>query len=411
MRKLLAAVILICFFSTGVNAQTTHIEAENYSSMYGIQTETTSDAGGGLNVSWIGHWDYMIYNISAPVAGTYTFSFRVASPTSTSQFHVQDSAATVLYDSVSIPNTGGYQVWQTVTRSITLPAGTQYIRITSWSTSGWNFNWFEMTPPAGGGGTNQLPTLNAGLDKSITLPTSSVTLTGTASDPDGTISSYSWTKVSGPAGNTITTPSAASTTITGLVQGSYVFRLTVTDNGGASSSDDVTVTVNAAPVTGGWALSGNAAIDTATQFLGTTDIKPLIFKVNGIKQARLDKDGLFSVKKLKVAQGGWADFVFDPSYKLRPLDEVQAYIKAHKHLPDVPSAKQVSEEGLNVGDNQAVLLRKIEELTLYVIGQNEQLQKQNEKLLQQGSQLQRQAIEISALQKQLKRNSKKENKN
>ncbi len=66
-----------------------------------------------------------------------------------------------------------------------------------------------------------------------------------AADPGGSITAYSWTKVSG-RGGTITSPSAASTTVTGLAQGTYVFRLTVTDNGspGLTGSDDVTVTVN-----------------------------------------------------------------------------------------------------------------------------------------------------------------------
>src|SRR5215216_3926581 len=71
-----------------------------------------------------------------------------------------------------------------------------------------------------------------------------------ATDPDGTISSYAWSKISGPAGSAITNTSAASTTVTGLVQGSYTFRLTVTDNGGASASDDVAVIVNPSSTTG-----------------------------------------------------------------------------------------------------------------------------------------------------------------
>ena len=102
----------------------------------------------------------------------------------------------------------------------------------------------------GSGSTNQNPTVNAGADQTITLPVSTVTLTGTASDPDGTIASYVWTKVSG-TGGTITSPAAASTTITGLTAGSYVFSLKVTDNQGATASDNVTVTVNAATQTGG----------------------------------------------------------------------------------------------------------------------------------------------------------------
>ncbi len=74
------------------------------------------------------------------------------------------------------------------------------------------------------------PTANAGIDQSITLPLSSVTLSGSGTDPDGTISAYSWTKISGPASGTITNAAIASTTVTALVQGVYQFQLKVTDN-------------------------------------------------------------------------------------------------------------------------------------------------------------------------------------
>ncbi|MBC7949824.1 MAG: heparin lyase I family protein [Chitinophagaceae bacterium] len=93
--------------------------------------------------------------------------------------------------------------------------------------------------------SNQAPTVSAGSNNSITLPTSSVTLTGTASDPDGTISSYAWTKTSGPAA-TIGSPSSVSTTVSGLTAGTYVFNLRVTDNGGLTANSSVTVTVAAA---------------------------------------------------------------------------------------------------------------------------------------------------------------------
>lgn len=99
---------------------------------------------------------------------------------------------------------------------------------------------------------NQAPTAAAGNDQSITLPTSQVTVNGSSSnDPDGTISTYLWSKISGPSTFTITNASSASTTITGLVQGTYVFRLTVTDNDSATDTDDITITVGAAPAVPG----------------------------------------------------------------------------------------------------------------------------------------------------------------
>ena len=98
-----------------------------------------------------------------------------------------------------------------------------------------------------GAATNQSPTANAGADQSITLPTNTVSLSGSGTDPDGTISSYSWTKISGPAAGTITNATSAATTVTGLVQGVYQFQLKVTDNNGATALDTVQITVNAAP--------------------------------------------------------------------------------------------------------------------------------------------------------------------
>ncbi|TXJ28312.1 MAG: hypothetical protein E6Q24_05910 [Chitinophagaceae bacterium] len=103
----------------------------------------------------------------------------------------------------------------------------------------------NAAPPA-----NQVPVVNAGNAQTITLPTNTLTLNGTASDNDGTIASYAWTKVSG--GNaTIVSPDAAQTEIRDLTQGFYVFRLSATDNSGATVSSDVEVTVQAASPGGG----------------------------------------------------------------------------------------------------------------------------------------------------------------
>ena len=93
---------------------------------------------------------------------------------------------------------------------------------------------------------NQPPTAKAGADKSITLPTNSVTITGSASDPDGKVSKYQWTKTSG---STATMLNANSSTlkVSGMVEGTYTFRLTVTDNNNATAYDDVKVVVKPKP--------------------------------------------------------------------------------------------------------------------------------------------------------------------
>ncbi|RSK25213.1 PKD domain-containing protein [Hymenobacter metallilatus] len=93
--------------------------------------------------------------------------------------------------------------------------------------------------------TNQLPTANAGPDQTITLPTSSATLAGSGTDPDGTISSYTWSQTSGPTTAAFSSTTVAGPTVSGLVAGSYVFSLVVKDNAGASSTADlVSITVN-----------------------------------------------------------------------------------------------------------------------------------------------------------------------
>ncbi|MGZ5255370.1 MAG: PKD domain-containing protein, partial [Flavitalea sp.] len=91
---------------------------------------------------------------------------------------------------------------------------------------------------------NQRPVANAGANITITLPTTTATLNGgQSSDPDGTISSYNWTRISGTGTMTMTTPNNVTAMVYGLSKGVHVFRLTVKDNRGAQASDEVSVTV------------------------------------------------------------------------------------------------------------------------------------------------------------------------
>jgi endoglucanase len=120
------------------------IEAESYTTMFGIQTQATTDVGGGLNVGWINNGDWMVYSINIPQAGTYSANFRVAGWQTTGRIELQNAANTKL-TAVNVPNNGGYQNWSTAAgeNTFTLAAGAQTIRIFA-AGSPWNLNWFEL---------------------------------------------------------------------------------------------------------------------------------------------------------------------------------------------------------------------------------------------------------------------------
>ncbi|WP_232009333.1 hypothetical protein [Mucilaginibacter mallensis] len=84
-------------------------------------------------------------------------------------------------------------------------------------------------------------------------------------------------------------------------------------------------------------------------------------------------------------ESGWADYVFDRNYRLRPLGELSRYIEKNRHLPDMPSEQEIRQTGLNVAKTQELMMVKIEELSLYMI----QLKKQNEQLKREIGQLKR----------------------
>lgn len=88
-------------------------------------------------------------------------------------------------------------------------------------------------------------------------------------------------------------------------------------------------------------------------------------------------------EKVRVAVKGttsWADHVFAPGYKLLPLKELQTYISENKHLPEIPSAQEVVKDGVDLGQMDAKLLQKIEELTLYVIQQQKEIEELKKKV-------------------------------
>lgn len=100
---------------------------------------------------------------------------------------------------------------------------------------------------------------------------------------------------------------------------------------------------------------------------------------------KLAVEGLIASREVQVLAPGvsWPDYVFLKAYELRPLSEVERYIQTNGHLPEVPAAAEVEQNGHRLGEMDAILLKKIEELTLYLIEQNkrmEALEKENKEL-------------------------------
>lgn len=145
MKKLLLCLFLLFAaipgFTQTIPSFPGRIEAESFVLMNGVAVETTGDSGGGQNVGYIEDGDWMDYQVDVRTAGAYTFSFRVANGYGNGVLELRNTGGTVL-GQVSIPQTGGWQNYVTVSMQAALPGGVQTIRV--FAKSGlFNFNWIE----------------------------------------------------------------------------------------------------------------------------------------------------------------------------------------------------------------------------------------------------------------------------
>ena len=150
-------------------------------------------------------------------------------------------------------------------------------------------------------------------------------------------------------------------------------------------------------VTGGTGLSSRVFVVNHSGNMGLGTETPTE-KLEVIGNALVDGEIYSKRVKVSTNPGNWPDYVFDASYNLMPLSQVEAFIKANKHLPEIPSAKEVEENGQDLGDIQATLLKKMEEMTLYMI----EMKKENEKLKQENKSLE---SRLEAIEKALKKQS------
>jgi hypothetical protein len=122
---------------------------------------------------------------------------------------------------------------------------------------------------------------------------------------------------------------------------------------------------------------GNSNATFVENFSVSGDGKTVI---GNLKQtAGIHTDALLSVngkavaKSVFVTMNNWADYVFESDYALPKLEEVEAYYKKHKHLPEIPSAQEVIDNGVDLGDMNKLLLKKIEELTILMVAQQKEI--------------------------------------
>jgi hypothetical protein len=108
--------------------------------------------------------------------------------------------------------------------------------------------------------------------------------------------------------------------------------------------------------------------------------KPLLNTSPHSGNSLLTVNGKLVCKEAVITQQSWSDFVFDKNYKLMALHELETYYKENQHLPEVPSAKEITENGNDIGKTDALLLQKIEELTLYLVEQNKKNEEQQKEI-------------------------------
>ena len=132
---------------------------------------------------------------------------------------------------------------------------------------------------------------------------------------------------------------------------------------------------NRLAVTGNSAFTGSVSVSgtVTAEELQTTDDAEIGGQLIVGSGFRCTTTGQVRAKEVRVTLTGWSDFVFDEGYRLPSLPELERYVKENRHLPDIPSESEVRQGGVDLGEMNALLLQKVEELTLYIIDLQKQI--------------------------------------
>ncbi|WP_208112288.1 hypothetical protein [Pedobacter metabolipauper] len=116
-----------------------------------------------------------------------------------------------------------------------------------------------------------------------------------------------------------------------------------------------------------WGDNGDTYLTIKAGNVGIGTVTPL---------EKLSVNGKIRAHEIKVETANWPDYVFEKEYKITPLTELENYINDHKHLPEIPSAHEAELNGVDLGDMNKLLLKKVEELTLHLIEKDKDLKRQ-----------------------------------
>lgn len=193
------------------------IEAENFATMSGIQTEATTDTGGGMNVGYIESNDWLAYSTTEVVigtTGTYTVTYRVASESGGGSFSLNEASNNAVLDTISVPSSGGWQKWIDVKRTVTLTAGTHSFKVAA-ITSGFNLNWFRIDA------ANSSSSSSSSATSTPSTP-SAVTSSSAASSVKASSSTASFSSSSSSASTTNTINGIVASKVAGPVNMSWI---------------------------------------------------------------------------------------------------------------------------------------------------------------------------------------------
>jgi hypothetical protein len=286
------------------------IQSESYATMSGIQLEATTDTGGGQNVGWIDANDWMDYTVNVATGGQYTVSYRVASLNGGGSVQVRSGSTTLA--TTSVPSTGAWQTWTTITStSFTLAAGTQTLRIFA-GTGGFNLNWMQFATVTNI--TAPTASITAPANNTNFAAPATITISANASDvAPGTVSSVSFYSGSTLLGTDNTSPYAF--TWTNVTAGTYTLTARATDNQGATGTSavvNITVTAGNSPPTTSITAPANNASFTAPASItinaNASDANGTIAKVeffNGTTKLGEDLSSPYSFSWTNVAAGSY----------------------------------------------------------------------------------------------------------